>query len=364
MKALPPLLLLCFVFALTACSSLPAISSISENHPEAIISSEFINEGAPYPSCHASTIAEVARGKLVAAWFGGTAERNPDVGIWVARQENGKWLDGVEVANGIQADGSPRLPTWNPALFQAPHGGPLVLFYKIGPKPAEWWGMMMFSNDGGKTWSKPQRLPDGILGAIKNKAIALSDGAWLSPSSLEKTSDHRLYFDITHDQGKTWQSVGPLDRGEKDLNGIQPTVLFYRDGRMQALCRTSNGVIAQTWSKDNGQTWSPLTPTSLPNNNSGIDGVTLSNGLQLLVYNNTGPDPTNTTPGKGPRYPLDVAISTDGENWKHVLTLESEPGGDGYSYPAVIQTSDGLVHITYTWLRKHIKHVVLNPKKL
>jgi len=341
-----------------------AAAPAADAQSPAIISSEFINEHAPYPSCHASTIAEVAPGKLVAAWFGGTAERNPDVGIWVARQENGKWLDGVEVANGIQADGSPRLPTWNPALFQAPKGGPLVLFYKVGPSPAQWWGMIMFSNDAGKTWSKPQRLPDGILGAIKDKAVSLPDGSWMSPSSSEKTSDHRLYFEITHDQGKTWQSIGPVDRGNKNLNAIQPTVLFYHDGRMQALSRTSNGVIAETWSKDNGKSWSPLVPTSLPNNNSGIDAVTLADGRQLLVYNNAGPDPNNTTAGKGNRYPLDVALSTDGENWKHVLTIESKPLGNGYAYPAVIQTSDGLVHITYTWDRKHIKHVVLDPKKL
>src|SRR5258707_8996363 len=100
-----------------------------------IVSSEFINENAPYPECHASTIAEVAPGKLVAAWFGGTKERNPDVGIWFARQESGHWEKAVEVANGVQSD-APRLPTWNPVLFRSPKG-PLVLFYKVGPSPSQ-----------------------------------------------------------------------------------------------------------------------------------------------------------------------------------------------------------------------------------
>ena len=105
----------------------------------AIVHSEFIYESAPFPSAHASTIVETRDG-LVAAWFGGTAERNPDVGIWVSRHDpstrsarsgQAAWTAPVEVANGVQADGT-RLPTWNPVLFQ-PASGPLVLFYKVGP---------------------------------------------------------------------------------------------------------------------------------------------------------------------------------------------------------------------------------------
>jgi predicted neuraminidase len=69
-------------------------------------------------------------------------------------------------------------------------------------------------------------------------------------------------------------------------------------------------------------------------------------------------------PTKGPRFPLDVAISSDGKTWKRVLTLETAPISSGYAYPAVIQTHDGLVHITYTWSRIRIKHVVLDPAKL
>lgn len=327
----------------------------------AILSSCFINDGAPYPECHASTIVEVAPGRLVAAWFGGTKERDPDVGIWVSRQEGGKWLPGVEVANGIQAEG-PRLPTWNPVLFQPPQG-PLVLFYKVGPSPSTWWGMMMTSADGGKTWTKPQKLPDGVLGPIKNKPVVLKDGTWLASSSTEGgPNGWQVHFELTRDAGKTWQVVGPLDKGADKLSAIQPSVLFYADGRLQALCRTSNGVLATTWSSDNGRTWSTLAKTTLPNPNSGTDAVTLKDGRQLLVYNHSSPPPE--TPTKGLRYPLDIGISTDGVTWKRVLTLESEPIGNGYAYPAVIQTSDGLVHVTYTWNRQHIKHVVLDPKKL
>ena len=325
-----------------------------------IITSEFINEHAPYPECHASTIAETAPGKLVAAWFGGTHERAPDVGIWVARQEGGHWLDAVEVATGLQTNGT-RFPTWNPVLFQ-PTNGPLVLFYKVGPSPGAWWGMMTKSADAGKTWDQPVRLPEGVLGPIKNKPVMLADGAWLCPSSTESgLSGWRVHFEITRDAGKTWQIIGPIDKGT-GLQAIQPSILFHRDGRLQALCRTRDGVIASTESSDAGETWSPLSSTELPNPNSGIDAVTLADGRQLLVYNHSAPPPDRPT--KGVRYPLDVAISSDGTHWQHVLTLEDKPSPEGYAYPAVIQTSDGLVHITYTWNRRHIKHVVLDPSKL
>jgi predicted neuraminidase len=327
----------------------------------AVVSAGFINDGAPYPECHASTIVEVAPGRLVAAWFGGTKERNPDVGIWVSRQEGGKWLPAVEVANGIQPEG-PRLPTWNPVLFQPPQG-PLVLFYKVGPSPSTWWGMMMTSADGGKTWTKPEKLPDGVLGPIKNKPVVFKDGTWLASSSTEGgPGGWQVHFELSRDAGKTWQIVGPLDKGTDKLSAIQPSVLFYADGRLQALCRSQNGVLATTWSRDNGRTWSPLAKTTLPNPNSGTDAVTLQDGRQLLVYNHSAPPPE--TPTKGVRYPLDIGISTDGVTWKRVLTLESEPIGNGYAYPAVIQSADGLIHVTYTWDRKRIKHVVLDPRKL
>jgi len=334
--------------------------SSAERRSPAILVSEYIDNDPPYPECHASTIVEIAKGEFGAAWFGGTHERAPDVGIWFTRQHEGHWEKPVEVANGIQPSG-PRLPTWNPVLFQ-PRPDLLVLFYKVGPSPSTWWGMKMTSSDGGKTWSKPERLPEGFLGPIKNKPILLEDGAWLCPSSTESSkSGWSIHFELTRDEGKTWEMIGPLAKGAA-LNAIQPSVLTYGKGRLQALCRTRNGVIATSWSNDNGKTWSALEATSLPNPNSGTDAVTLKDGKQLLVYNHSAPPPER--PEKGNRYPLDLATSTDGKNWVHLLTLESEPNGNGYAYPAVIQSSDGLVHIVYTWTRKRIKYVVVDPAKL
>ena len=323
-----------------------------------IRSSQFIYETAPYPQCHASTIVETKPGELAAAWFGGTRERNPDVCIWVARCANGKWQEAVQAADGVQADGS-RLPTWNPVLFQPP-GGPLTLFYKVGPSPSKWWGMIKTSPDGGVTWGEARRLPDGILGPVKNKPVILPDGAWLSASSTEGEQGWQVHFEISRDAGKTWAIIGPVAKGPA-LEAIQPSILFHRDGALQALCRSKQGVVAQTWSKDGGKSWSALTATELPNPNSGTDAVTLADGRQLIVYNHSGHRPHEA---KGNRWPLDVAVSDDGLIWRRVVTLETEPNKSGYAYPAVIQAADGLVHITYTWDRKRIKHVVLDPKKL
>lgn len=320
----------------------------------AVVKSEFIYETAPFPECHASTIAETGDG-LVAAWFGGTKEKNPDVGIWISRQVRGKWSPPVEVANGVESSDK-RHPTWNPVLYAT--RGTLVLFYKVGPSPSQWWGMKMTSADGGKTWSKPERLPDGIAGPIKNKPVVLSNGDLLCPSSTEDKG-WRVHFEITRDLGKTWQRTDPINDG-KEFGVIQPTVFLHSGGRLQALFRSRQGKIVESWSQDQGRTWSKLIATSLPNPNSGIDGVTLRDGRHLLVYNHV-----LSAPGKwGDRAPLNVALSSDGKTWKAAVVLETGPPQAEYSYPAVIQARDGKVHIVYTWNRRKIKHVVLDPDRL
>lgn len=332
----------CFIaLLLVGCSTSQRTSPIEAKGAK-INAAQFIYEEAPFPSCHASTIEETASG-LIAAWFGGMDEGEPDVGIWTSRHENGKWTAPVEVANGIQPDGK-RHACWNPVLFQ-PKQGPLMLFYKVGPTPSRWWGMLMTSADRGKTWSKPIKLPDEILGPIRSKPVQLADGTILCGSSSEHAG-WKIHFERTPDLGKTWSRT-KANSDPKEFAAIQPTILVHKN-QFQALCRSRQGRITEVWSSDNGHTWSPMKATSLPNPSAGVDGVTLKDGRHLLVYNHT---PRGRTP-------LNVAISTDGKEWAPLVTLESEPGE--YSYPAMIQTRDGLVHITYTWKRKRIKHAVLD----
>ena len=323
-----------------------------------IVVDEFINKGAPYPESHASTIAETNDGHLVASWFGGTKEKNPDVCIWVSRYENGKWAQAQNVANGIVND-TLRYPCWNPVLYQVP-GGDLQLYYKVGPDVAEWKGKMLTSKDGGVTWSKPIDLPKGFLGPIKNKPVLLKNGTLIAPSSTEDKG-WRVHFELSKDFGKSWKYVGPINDG-KAFSAIQPSVLIHKNGDLQILCRTQQTYIGESWSKDGGKTWSPMQKTSLPNNNSGTDAVTLKDGRFLVVYNHVVL-PDTIKRGKGERTPLNVAISEDGKTWYAAVVLEDSPINQ-YSYPAVIQTSDGMIHFVYTWRRKAIKHVVVDPSKL
>lgn len=333
----------------------------------AVLSRRFIYEDAPYPQAHASTIVQVGDGALGAAWFGGTHEKHPDVCIWFARGGANGWETPIRVADGVQPDGA-RHPTWNPALFQPP-GGDLLLFYKVGPDPQSWWGMVVASADGGRSWSAPRRLPDGILGPIKNKPIVLKGGAWLSPSSTEAGegvgadagAGWRLHFERSEDQGRTWSLTAPV-ASPLNLDAIQPSLLTHADGALQAVARTRQGALATTWSRDEGRTWSPLAAIDLPNPNSGTDAASLADGRQLLIYNHSAHRPD--TPGKGPRWPLSLALSDDGVTWRNVLTLEDAPVPAGYAYPALIQAADGLVHLTWTHDRQRITHAVVDPSRL
>jgi predicted neuraminidase len=216
--------------------------------------------------------------------------------------------------------------------------------------------MAQTSLDNGQTWQRARRLPDGILGPIKNKPVLLSDGTLLASSSTESPespSRWRVHFETSRDFGETWTTVVPgPGSGQTPIDAIQPSVLLHPGEQLQAVGRTRAGRIFETWSSDNGRTWTPISLTSLPNPNSGIDAITLRDGRHLVVYNHTAQG----------RSPLNVALSQDGKTWQAALVLEREPGE--FSYPAVIQTNDGRVHITYTWKRQRIKHVTLDSQAL
>jgi predicted neuraminidase len=319
--------------------------------PSPVVMSELIGERAPFRSAHASTIVETRDG-LLAAWFGGTEEGNPDVGIWVSRRGEGGWSAPVEVANGRQPDGT-RHPCWNPVLFQ-PSKGPLLLFYKVGPSPREWWGLARTSTDEGRSWSDAVRLPQGILGPIRAKPVELPGGDLLAGSSTEDTGwvvhmERWTPGDLA--SPAAWRKSGPLNDA-KEFEAIQPTILAHSPGRLQALCRSRQKVVTELWSEDGGATWGRMTATALPNPSAGIDALRLADGRFLLVYN-------PTTSG---RDRLEIAVSADGKGWRRGVVLEDSPGE--HSYPAMIQSRDGRVHATYTWKRERIKHVVVDPSAI
>ncbi|RPD41967.1 sialidase family protein [Chitinophaga barathri] len=310
-----------------------------------------IMENPPMAACHASTIVDLGKGKLMAAWFGGSREGNKDVTIWTALNENGKWSEIKEITNGVIND-TLRYPCWNPVLFKT-KAGKLFLYYKVGPNPRQWWGMMMSSTNNGKTWSAPEKLPEGMLGPIKNKPLQLSNGDILYPSSTESHDNQKwhIHLERSDRNGRNWSRV---EINNDTFGVIQPSILRYPHDSLQLLCRSRNNVVVQAWSGDNGNTWGPLSPTDLPNPNAGTDALTLANGLKVIVYNPLLPG-VQWWEGRSRLY---VAVSEDGAAWQNVFALEDEKTGE-YSYPAVIQSPDGRVHITYTADRKNIRHVVL-----
>lgn len=311
-------------------------------------------EDRPFQSCHASTLAVLANGQIAAAWFGGTAEGNPDVAIWFSKRIDGRWTAPV-----IAAD-HPGEPLWNPVLF-SPDGERLILYYKAGHQIPRWHTMVMESLDGGQTWSEAAPLVPGDIGGrgpVKNKPIILEDGTWAAPASLETEEYWDAFVDLSTDDGRTWvpSAVVPLNReapgaaGEPFGKGvIQPTLWESQPGHVHMLLRSTAGWIFRSDSTDGGRTWCEAYPTELPNNNSGIDLVKMGDGTLALVHN---PVAGNWAA----RTPLVVSVSKDnGQTWAEAYVLEDEPGE--HSYPAIVCAGDE-IHITYTWKRESIAYRV------
>lgn len=358
MKKSLAILAVMFVFSGFLSNPSPAQTYGERN---AILLEEFIYESAPFPSCHAVTLVETADGTLMAAWFGGYHEGHKRVGIWTSRKINGKWTPPVEAANGLQDDGR-YLPCWNPVLFQ-PKNGPLTLYFKVGPNPGEWWGEMMVSEDDGRIWKNRKRLPDDGIGPVRCKPIETNDGRILCPSSNERGGVWLSHMEITDARGEKWECGVPLHTKEV-AQTIQPSLMPLKDGRILMLCRdrNGNGNIWQCWSEDNGKSWGKFEKTNLPNPNAGVDGVTLQDGRILLIYNHAVAKPAD--PDAPPRRTmLNLAVSRDGKEWQAACVFENTLKTE-FSYPAIIQTKDGLVHVAYTWKRQRMKHAVLDPKKI
>ncbi len=299
-----------------------------------------IFEKAPFPACHASTIVEVAAGRFLAAWFGGTDEGANDVQIWASEFDGTKW----SVPQVLASESGQ--PCWNPVLFVTPKSE-LVLWYKAGSNPMSWTGYVRRSSDQGKSWSKPAMLPAGQYGPVRAKPLALSSGTILAPTSVESHRCWTPYVDRSVDDGRTWLRSNAFGVPEKP-GQIQPTIVELKSGTLLALMRSKEPrAICRSTSADSGATWTAAEPTTLPNNSSGIDMVNA--GAELFLIHNP------VTKG---RTPLRVSKSSDdGATWTTVKDLESEEGE--FSYPAMILGRDGKLHMTYTWNRTHIKYEVL-----
>ncbi|EBS7634847.1 hypothetical protein CDR68_13855 [Salmonella enterica] len=326
-------------------------------------------ENATEPfQCHASTLVRLPCGTLVAAWFAGLREGSEDTAIWLSRYDHTRWTKPQRVT---AREGKAH---WNPVLFYP--SDRLWLFYKVGNDVHRWKTWFITSSDRGFTWSSPTELVNGDRlprGPVKNKLLLASNGVWIAPGSIESPERWRAFVDRSVDEGKHWniafvplepdnaiagKNVALWDGVKKGMlwecclenllrwdGVIQPTLWESSPGHIHMLLRSTRGAIFRSDSIDYGVTWSSARATSLPNNNSGIDLVSMQDGTLVLALN-----PVSGNWGK--RYPLSLIVSHDnGTSWLPLLDLESDRGE--YSYPAII-SEGGVVHITYTWNRKNI----------
>lgn len=320
-----------------------------------LVSQEFIfTTGEFFDQCHASTMEFSSNGELLASWFAGSHEGAGDVAIYGSRLVNGAWSEPEIWADGVVND-TLGYPCWNPVLFRAKNENTIYLYYKVGPNPREWWGMVKSSSDGGRSWSSAKRLPQGILGPIKNRPYELADGTIISPSSVELSEERWVaHVEISRDQGKSWQAY-PIDHAS-EFNAIQPSIVQQGGPKspLQVFCRSKEGVVTSSVSSDGGKSWSKMQKTGLINPNSGTDAIAI-NGVYYIVYN---PD----IPGKDwweGRSKLRLAYSLDqGQSWQDIYSFEDQQKGE-YSYPTIIKGADGTIHVSYTYDRKNIRHFVL-----
>jgi alpha-L-fucosidase len=322
-----------------------------------IIDSGSVFKQPPFKNCHAATIVETGRDTLLYAWFGGDHEGAKNVSIWGCYRYTNRtdqWGSLRQLAIGRDSTGASQ-PCWNPVLFKSA-AGILYLDYKVGPNPRQWWAERKISYDNGRTWSSSQPLPLPFLGPIKNKPLQLKNGAILYPSSTESPDEKtwKVHVEIADPSGSNLRYI------EIDCDSfgvIQPAILQYGNDSLQLLCRSRQNTIVQSWSFNKGKSWTPLSRVALPNPNSGIDALSLSNGWQLLVYN-------PMLAGKewwAGRSVLKVALSRNGLDWKDFVTLEEQTSGE-YSYPAVISDSRQIIRIAYTDNRTNIRFVDLELK--
>jgi predicted neuraminidase len=296
-----------------------------------------------FPHCHASTIIALPDGSMMAAWWNGSEEGGKDVVIRAARREPGmeNWDSPFVIAD------TPNASDGQPTLFNAPNGE-LWLFYRSSyprqmPAPNLMWKK---STDSGCTWGETEVLIDEMWGT-RNRSIVLTNGDVFVPL----TRHEYAAFAISADSGKTWQVTEPL---LTEPRSNEPTVVQRDDGSLLVFMRpydrnSSERFVWKCESFDMGRTWNTPGRTEFGNPSSAVQLLMLESGGLLLVFNDTLESRTNPS----------LALSMDGgRSWPYRRSLEDCPGR--YSYPALAQDADGLIHVTYTFRRTHIKHVELN----
>jgi predicted neuraminidase len=296
---------------------------------------------------HCSTITEAANGDLLCLWYGGSYESADDQSLFLSRRAAGErtWQPPQVLIAGPDP-----LPG-NGVIFVDGQEQVWIVWCRMeSVRPigrGQGWNdcrlMYRTSSDHGRSWSADEEfLGDDLRGVPRNPPARLAGGDLVLPVEANAGGRDGSVFLIGGKGGTVWRQGGFVP------GGSQPAVVQRSDGSLWALMRHAPR-LTQTESGDGGESWSSAAATALRNPDAGISMTRLTNGHLVLVFNDS----------ESQRTPLSIARSTDeGRSWERPLFLESNPGE--YSYPCVIESRDGAVHVTYTYRRYSIKHVQVN----
>jgi len=319
----------------------------------------FVNQAQPGVMCHVSSIAAVGNNRLICTWYAGSGEAAPDVALYHAfyEEKTKTWSEPQVLLDRHQA--STELRRWVRKLGNAvvlnDNRGRLWLFYAtmLGG-----WSTASLnykeSQDGGRTWSDSHKLIlspfFNLTTNVKNNGVSLSRGAYLLPVYQEFLRKFSQVVLFRSDQLVPSYEIRKMTHAGQAL---QPVLIPQDETNLLAFFRNAAGggksFILKAKSSDVGRTWSRLIDTSLPNPNSGFDMVRLPDGALLGVINHAFQE----------RSDLTLVLSRDGgRHWKTLKVLEKAPGKE-YSYPFLLRRGS-TYHLTYTFERARIKHVVFN----
>ncbi|MCL4692911.1 MAG: exo-alpha-sialidase [Candidatus Hydrogenedentes bacterium] len=297
---------------------------------------------------HCSTVAEAPNGDILCLWYAGSYESADDQALYLSRQTPGdrNWTAPERIL------WNPAQPPGNAVIFRGPDDRMWIVWGRMeGTRPVRrgaGWGqcrlMARTSDDNGHTWSEDMEVPDSFGWLPRNVPLTLDNGTLALPISGEAEDRYGSFLLYLQEDGKSWKPGGFIRGG-----GGQPTVIQRDNGDLLCLMRDQPR-IPMSISTDRGFTWSDPVKTELKNPDSGIAMTKLASGRVLVVFNDTD---------QSDRTPLSLIQSyDDGETWKDIRVLEQDWGE--FSYPSIIQASDGTVHVTYTYRRYSIKHVAFD----
>ena len=348
--------------------SVPAARSNSPSVP--LFREEFLGPGDGVASVHVASLAEVAPGRLAAAWYGGSREGARDVAIYLSMRaqdgagsgaDTGIWSTPVPL---VTADSAQRelnrfvKKVGNPLLVSDRRGHLQLLFVSIAV--GGWSGSSLNlkeSTDGGLRWTPARRLVlspfFNVSELVKNPPAPVNGGGWTVPiyHELFGKFPELLWLDIPGAVAAATRS-----RPFGGRTAFQPAIVTFDATRALLLCRTAGArsELFGSRTEDGGRHWSAPMPVGLPNSGSGIAALRLAQGRLLLAFN-------DTTTG---RDNLRLAVSDDeGRTWRRGPTVVREADAE-FSYPFLLQTDDDRIHLAFTWKREAIRHVEFSPSWL